>query len=167
MAKEFYKTLSEKLKIAKEELEKSKRVKAQEEEEIEETAPERPLIIERMQAMQIPQMPLFAPRVLEQPQILVAPQAQAPLIAPTVGPAKPSIVSEEAVTEKVGYLELEGEAPATIKYKPISLEVPEEFEVSGKAVVAKEYIQKLKKVDYKFPLITMTIKDQSIAICFS
>ncbi|MBD3311930.1 type IV secretion system protein VirB11 [archaeon] len=175
MAKDFYKKLSERLKKAKEELEKSKKEAPPKKEEAE--VPEKPSLPPSlpkkpsMPSVQAPQMPVRTPRVVEQPKILVAPPQQAPApqaptIAPTKGPAKPSIVKEREMGG-ISVTELEGEAPTTIKYKPISMEMPEEFEAGGGGeVVAKEYIQKLKKVDDRFPLINLTIKGEKVTVAW-
>jgi len=171
MAKEFYKSLSEKLKKAKEELEKARS------KPVEEEQPSEPVIIsaERKKPVtamptitQMPYLPIMQPtRVMPQPKLIVAPPSAPTAPAPTAAKKGPEVVKEKEMFSEVGLEELEGEAPEQLKYKAISMEMPEEFEVGGQmGVAAKEFIQKLKKVDDKFPLISLNVKGQQVTVAW-
>ncbi len=139
----FYENLSKRLKKAKEELEKE-RLYSQEKEE------------EKPQPQTQAQPQVVATQKVEVPKLLVAPT---PVVAP-VQPVQDIHVRERPITSE------DLESP-TIKYKPISIEMPEEYEVGGKVGgVSKEFIEKLKKIDDKFPLISLTIKGKKVVVAW-
>jgi len=181
----IYKSLGKKLKKAREELRREK-VKVSEPEdgsmkelsesvselsvslsELKERGKLQPMAGKPKPSMTVaPSLPVMrTPRVIEQPKLIVAPTAApAPVAAPVAGPARgPEIVREAKLFEESDFSELEAAEATTFKYKPISLEMPEEFATAGTGrTAAKEFIKKLKKIEETFPLIDLTIKGKKV-----
>jgi len=185
MSGNFYTELSKKLKEAKDVMDKNKRVvstqeMASKQEQLEERAREeeyipqrmeRPLVMpmqqQRMPYTQIIQAP--AQYQMEQPRLIVQPQqSQAgPTIIAGGGGSRAQLVRESDIFGGEREFDEPDQAATSLKYKPISMEMPEEFEVGGQVrQVAKEYIQKLKGIDEKFPLVNLTIKGQKVTVAW-
>jgi len=188
MSGNFYVELSKKLKEAKDVMDKNKRVvstqeMASKQEQLEErareeefipTRMERPLIMpmqqQRMPYTQIIQQAPQQVQMMDQPRLIVQPQqvqGGPTIIAGAGGGQRTQLISERDIFGGEREFDEPDLAAASLKYKPISMEMPEEFELAGKGnTVAKEYIQKLKGVDEKFPLVNLTIKGQKVTVAW-
>ncbi len=171
----IYKRLSKRLKEAKEKL-LEEELKAPEKPaapEIKElprpiSLKKPPELIEAPKVPEIPKIPKIEPKKVvakapEAPKLIVPPQ-QVIVQAPVV---KPEIVKEAAMEVPEG---LETGRAFKMKYKPISMEIPEEFtEAAGKGLEAKKevYMKKLRKIDEKVPLITLKTKGKEVVVSWA
>ncbi len=157
MPEGFYRKLAEKLRKAKEELWKEKS-KPEEEEK----AVNVPAVPVKTRTEYVPPV-LPTPRIVQQPKLLVAPSPPPARVIIREGPSAPVVKEKEIFG---GEREaMEGEA-FTLKYKPISMKMPEEFEIGGKKRIAKEYIEKLKKINDVFPLISLTVNNKKVTVAW-
>ncbi|MFA5405800.1 MAG: type II/IV secretion system ATPase subunit [Candidatus Nanoarchaeia archaeon] len=169
MAVDFFRKLSKKLSEAREELDKTKFKSPEMVEQTpvrqEEKSFEQPIIRDRNPFV-LPQLMPQSPRIIEQSRLLVTPQqaSNTQLIRQTRGP---EMVSEREVVGEDRSYDIGGEEPSSLKYKPISMEMPEEFETAGQGqIIAKEYVERLKKIDDKFPLISLTVDGKKVTVAW-
>ncbi len=162
----FFKRLSKKLKKAKEDLFKEKVTEKKVVQEEKPVEPIKPFLVE--QKHKISSLPnlvmpsVQAPKIINQPQLLVEP-AKAP-VAPVIIQRGPEVVKEKELGSGRGLMEGE---KFSLKYKPISMEMPKEFETSGPVEgIAKKFIERLKKIHDKFPLIELTIKGKKVTVAW-
>ncbi len=155
----IYSSLSKKLKKAREELE-SERF-AEKPKKIEQQAPIIPPIQQQIIQKPIIQQPIIQPpKPINQPQLLVAPSQPQQVIIQQ----EPRVVSEKEVfSNERGFGENED---FSVKYKPINLEMPEEFETGGHKIAKKKYIERLKKINDTFPLIQLTIGGKKVTVAW-
>ncbi len=160
----IYSSLSRKLKKAKEELEKEKftikNVKTENNVRTEQQIPVIPPVQQQIIQKPIIQEPIIQPpKPINQPQLLVAPSQPQVIIQ-----QEPKVVNEKEVfSNERGFGEDED---FSVKYKPINLEIPEEFETGGHKVAKKEYIERLKKINDTFPLIQLTIGGKKVTVAW-
>ncbi len=173
----FYKRMSKKLSQARRQAEREelKKIKAPEE-RIDEPALPKSVQVRRMPELYAaPGMPKITevPKVVVKglmpkegaPKLLVPPQ-QVIIQAPV---ARPQIIKEQVMEMPEG-MEIGSERGFELKYKPISMEMPEEFETAvGEELgrKTKEFVDKLIKVDEKVPLITLKIKGKDIVVSWA
>lgn len=157
MAKEFFKELSRKLREAKESMVRAERL----------AMPSLPIGFRRAQIAPTVEGP-------EGPKFEVVPRYPAPQAVPIIPEAaQPQIIREQVIEQAIeehGSSEITEEGARLTKYKPISIAMPKEYEVAmGEEIkgVTKEYIERLRKVDEKKPLISLDISGKKTVVAWT